>query len=115
MAKKQREHQLAVQEPPVVPSPIIRANVSREVTLVPNAFSVYANDVQLQTTPWDIRLVFGVIASLPSEPTPVTTVGINQLGEVRLSPQLAKKLTMVLFEQLKAYETQFGGIPLPPD
>ena len=38
-------------------------------------------------------------------------VNVKQLGEMRLSPQLAKKLVQIMAEQLKAYEEQFGEIP----
>jgi hypothetical protein len=113
MAKKQQQLRERPEEHAVQPHPIIRANANRAVTPSPNFFSVYANDAQLQSTPWDVRLIFGVIAGFPTEET--QTVEITQLGEIRLSPQLAKKLTMVLIQQLKAYEERFGQIPLPPD
>jgi Protein of unknown function (DUF3467) len=117
MAKKRLQtvtaNKTAVSSPPTF-SHITRANVNRQVTTSANFFSAYANDIQLQTTPWDVRLILGVISSVPTEEAS-TTVTITQLGEVRIAPQLAKKLTMLMIQQLQAYEAQFGQIPLPPD
>jgi Protein of unknown function (DUF3467) len=117
MAKKRL--QTVTAEKTAVPSPpafshITRANVNRQVTTSESFFSAYANDIQAQITPWDVRLVFGVISSLPTEGA-ITNVTITQLGEVRMAPQLAKKLTMLMIQQLQAYEAQFGEIPLPQD
>ena len=94
--------------------PIIRANANRETTVDPNFFKAYANDAQILMTPWDVRLVFGVITSIPTEPT-ATSVTVNQLGEIHVSPQLAKRLVLVMMQQLQAYEQQFGQIPLPQE
>ncbi len=90
-------------------SPIVRANVNRVVTTAPTFQSLYANDVQLQTTPWDVRLTFGefVVES--------GAVNVKQTGEVRMSPQLAKRVALLLVSQLKKYEERFGGIPQPGD
>lgn len=109
MAKKPER---AEEKTTAVPeSMIIRANVNRNQERSPDYFSVYANDLQMQTTPWDIRLIFGLITSTPVDNTGVVTV--TQLGELRLSPQLAKLVTMILTQQLRGYEEQFGEIPLP--
>ena len=91
----------------------VRANTERKIVAAPNFTSIYANDVQVQTSPWDLRLILGEIASIPTKEEP--TVTIRQLGEVRLSPQLAKKLTIILFQQLQGYEKRFGEIPMPKD
>ena len=99
---------VAVDEPKVV-----RANINREMTDDPQYVSLYANDVQVQLTPWDIRLILGQIASVPTEEKP--TITIRQIGEVRLSPQLAKRLTMIMIGQLKHYEKTVGPIPIPAD
>jgi hypothetical protein len=114
MAKKHERTRApkATETPSGVPdSMIIRANVNRKQERSPDYFSVYANDLQMQTTPWDIRLIFGLITSVPIDSTGVVTV--TQIGELRLSPQLAKLVTMVLTQQLRGYEEQFGEIPLP--
>jgi|ERR1035438_6626031 hypothetical protein len=111
MAKKQerpKEDKAAMPE-----SMIIRANVNRKQERSPDYFSVYANDLQMQTTPWDIRLIFGLITGTPVDHTGV--VNVTQLGELRLSPQLAKLVAMILTQQLRGYEEQFGEIPLPKE
>lgn len=92
-----------------VPEPV--ANVKRENIKSADFFSIYANDVQVQTSPWDMRLVLGEIANPTTADEPV--ISIKQLGELRISPQLAKQLTVIMLEQLTAYEARFGNIPVP--
>src|SRR4051794_12195133 len=98
-----------------VPAPVagesLRAEGKREVTRSPGFVSIYANDVQIQTSPWDMRLVFGEIGDFLSTAN-VPTVNIRQLGELRISPQLAKRLTAIILQQLQAYEETIGQIPV---
>lgn len=91
---------------------IIRANINRKIVVSPTALSIYTNDVQVQTTPWDVRLILGEIAEVSADGAAVT---IRQLGDVRLSLPLTKRLTLILIQQLKAFEERFGQIPMPPD
>lgn len=94
--------------------PVIRrANTNRKVETVENFASIYANDIQLQTTPWDVRIIFGRIVELGTSDDPSAT--IHRLAEVHMSPQLAKKLTLLLINQLQHYERQMGDIPQPKD
>ncbi len=99
--------------PAAAPSGIVRANINRNVVRSPNYVSIYTNDVQVQTTPWDIRLMLGEIQGIVTGDKPSVTV--MQIADLRMSPQLTKKLTMILIQQLKTYEEQMGPIPLPPD
>ena len=90
---------------PIVPEP------RRVVTVDPDFVSLYANDIQIQTSPWDMRLTFGEVGDhILSEGPSIT---IKQVGELRISLPLAKRLTMIMLEQLKTYEAQVGEIPLP--
>ena len=90
---------------------IVRANLKREEVVSPDFVSLYANDTQFQTSPWDIRLIFGVIDTVPTNENP--TMVVKKTGEVRMSPQHAKKITQLLLEQLAGYEKRFGPIPQP--
>lgn len=92
---------------------VVRANLNRKVVQSPTFVSLYANDVQVQTSPWDVRLILGEIAGVPTPDDP--TVAVRQIAELRMSPQLTKKLTIILIQQLKGYEAQFGPIPIPQD
>ena len=92
---------------------IVRANVHRETVPSQTFISLYVNDTQVQVSPWDIRFMFGVIEGLPSPNSP--TVLIKQIGEIRMSPQHAKKVAQVLNNQLASYEKNIGPIPLPPE
>ena len=94
-------------------SQMVRANVNREVITAPTFASLYANDTQVETTPWDIRLVFGEISESPTVDRP--RVVVKQVGEVRMSPQHAKRITQILVKQLEHYEKTLGHIPLPED
>jgi len=85
----------------------------REVVKSENFFSVYANDVQVQTTPWDVRLALGQVEIEGTAAAP--TMRISVLGEIRLSPQLAKRLIKIVASQLKSYEETVGQIPEPKD
>lgn len=92
---------------------IARANMERKTVAAENFMSIYANDIQLQTTPWDVRLIFGRIIDLPTADEPSAT--IRQLAEVHMSPQMAKKVVLLLIGQLQIYEKQMGQIPQPAD
>ena len=92
---------------------IVRANASREEVVDPAFVSLYANDTQVQTSPWDFRLIFGQISTAPTRER--KTIVINQVGEVRMSPQHVKTLVQVLLQQLAGYEARFGRIPQPKD
>ena len=83
--------------------------VRREITKSPTFISLYANDVQVHTSPWDVRLLLGSVGELPTADHPV--VNITQLADLRMSPQLAKRLVAIMIEQIKVYEERFGPIP----
>ena len=87
--------------------------IKRETKRSPAFFSVYANDIQVQTSPWDMRIILGEIAKPAAAGDLV--VSINQLGELRISVQLAKRLAVIMTRQIEAYEGRFGSIPLPPE
>ena len=94
-------------------TPIVRANVNREVEPDPGFVSLYTNDTQIQLTPWDFRLILGQIAGVPTEKNP--TITVRAVAEIRMSPQHAKKIALILMGQIAHYEKMIGPIPLPPD
>ena len=87
--------------------------LTREEIRSPSFVSIYANDIQVQTSPWDMHFDLGEISILPTRARPIMT--INKIAELRISPQLAKVLTGILMKQVAAYEEQFGEIPAPPE
>jgi hypothetical protein len=118
MAKKQQKISADASPTPASVPPndapkVIRANIKRELVTDSGFVSLYANDTQIQLTPWDFRLIFGQIANVPTPENP--TIQVRQIGEVRMSPQHAKKITLILIGQLKHYEETIGPIPLPSD
>jgi hypothetical protein len=86
----------------------------RRATKAPNFFSVYTNDMQVSTSPWDLRIVLGEVEDLQVISDKPVMV-ITQLGEVRMSVQIAKRLALMLVDQLKTYEAMFGLIPGPKE
>lgn len=79
----------------------------------PSFFSVYVNDAQLQSTLWDFRLVVGSVEQSPDISDP--TLRVQQLGEIKMSPQLAQRLSAILLAQLQGYQEIYGRIPTLPD
>jgi hypothetical protein len=116
MPKKQDAPKIA--EPPTAQpqaddSKIVRANLARETYPADDFAVLYANDTQVQLSPWDFRLIFGLITDAPTPER--LQVRIKLVGEVRMSPQHAKRVTKILTQQLKRYEDTFGAIPTPED
>jgi hypothetical protein len=72
--------------------------------------SVYSNSMNLEVTPWDFKLIVGVLlkGQKPNEPPK-----IENLVEVVMSPQHAKALLSILASNVQAYEKQVGEIKLP--
>lgn len=87
--------------------------VPREVTKAADFFSVYVNDVQIMSTFWDMRLTVGQIVDLAPRGGEPRAMKVEQVGEIRISPQLAKRLAVILESQVANYEQNFGPIPSP--
>ncbi len=99
--------------PATIEEEIVRANVNRETVPAAGYVSLYANDTQIRMTPWDILLIFGEITGFPTADNPMVTVALR--GEVRMSPQHAKRVLAVLQRQIDMYERTVGPIPLPKE
>lgn len=106
MAKKSQDA-IRVSSPPVGP-PQEPPAPRREQVKAQDYFSVYVNDVQVQTSTWDLRMLLGEMSPVEGE---ANAMHVELLGELRMSPQLAKNLTHILIQQLKTYEEHFGEIP----
>ena len=75
---------------------------------------IYANQVQLATTPWDIQMIFSQLRE-----TRVSEAVTEELVTVVMSPVHAKVMAQILSNQVVQYEAQFGIINLnlqpPPE
>lgn len=71
----------------------------------PDFLTLYVNQVQMATTPWDIQLVF---ASL--QVTGSTQAVLEEKAALIMSPIHAKTMARILTTQVQAYEEQFGMI-----
>jgi len=81
----------------------------------PETFSVYSNDIQVHTSPWDMKFRFGEIVGPVSGSSEEPILKVNILGEVRLSLQIAKRLASIMIAQIQAYEATIGEIPQPKE
>jgi hypothetical protein len=109
--KKPEAESEATREPQVV-----RGNFNREVARSQNFVSFYSNDVQLQTSPWDVRITFSEMwVDRDSDENGNKAAHVTEVGEVRLSPMLAKRVMLILAAQIQNYEERFGPIPQPED
>lgn len=96
----------------VVPEGFVRANVQRKLVTGKDFAAYYSNDTQVQTTPWDVRFMFGVIADI--DPDQQTAI-VERVADVRMSLEHAKKVAMILTEQIRQHEARIGFIALPQD
>jgi len=91
----------------IKPEDVIREKVD------PSQFAaLYVNDIQMDLTPFDVRLILGLVTE---GPTPERqTIKVSTIGEIRMSPQLAKQLAALLVGNLRNYELTVGIIPGGP-
>ena len=86
-----------------------QVDISKMAVANPNGVqAVYSNNIGIQLTNWDVRLIFTEV--VPA----MDSVSIQLRSLVTLVPAQAKALVMVLGEQLKQYEQMNGEIPWPP-
>jgi hypothetical protein len=93
-------------------SGFVRANVRRRLVPGKDFAAYYTNDTQVQTTPWDVRLMFGILADVDPEEGVAT---VERVADVRMSLQHAKKVAAILTEQLRQHEARIGYIAIPQD
>lgn len=74
----------------------------------PNFMKVYANNVGLGASQWDMNLTFGEIIGQHEDGKPI----IEQKVKVNMSKEFMKALTNLLSANLAAYEKKFGVIKL---
>jgi hypothetical protein len=70
---------------------------------------VYANSAQVQTSVWDVRLIFGEMEVTQGRAT------VENSLMVIMSPQHAKALASALSNNIISYEQKIGEIKLPAD
>ena len=87
---------------------IVRANQIRTVTKSPAFVSLYINDLQSIVSPWDFRLLLGLMQGFADGKSGAVLVDL--IGELRMSPPFAKKVVAVLSRQVESYEETYGSI-----
>jgi hypothetical protein len=71
--------------------------------------NVYANNVHLSASMFDFSLTFGEVTEEKRGEQNV----VNQKVRIILSKEMTKVLMMLLSENVKAYENEFGEIKIP--
>lgn len=66
---------------------------------------LYANQVYMASTPWDIQMIFGRIQGLG-----VGRAETEQLVNIVMSPAHAKAMSQILRRQIENYEAQYGPV-----
>lgn len=97
---------------PQADSTTVRANAIRDIEMSPTFVAYYANDTQIQTSPWDMRLMFGLIVEVEPEKNRAV---VMRIADVRLSLEHAKRVANILVQQIAQFEATFGTIPQPPE
>jgi len=80
----------------------------RTVTRASGFTTYYTNDTRVQTGPWDVRIVLGLVGDGEDD-----SIQVLQTAEVCMSPQHAKRIVQILERHLKHYEETYGAIPVP--
>jgi len=69
---------------------------------------VYANNVSLHMSQWDVGLIFGEIIGVREDKAIVL-----EKVKINMSKELAKVVALLLAGNIQAYETENGEIKLP--
>jgi hypothetical protein len=86
-----------------------KAKAKDEYRLAPDALNYYANNVRFETTPWDLRLLFGELAG--NLPTGGSIV--EQKAVIKLSWAQAKVMAIFLAINVADHEAALGAERLP--
>lgn len=66
----------------------------------------YANKITVSTSLYETRMEFGI-----ESPNDNDDNDIKKIADIRISPQLAKKLRDILSQSIDSYEKSAGKIP----
>ena len=69
--------------------------------------AIYANQIQVGFTPWDIQMMFRNVYIVDTGKTTIENV-----ATIIMSPQHAKVMTQILIQHIMDYERQHGVITL---
>jgi hypothetical protein len=85
---------------------IDRTNIPKAPTFA----EYYSNDTYVQWTPWDVRLMFGVLTETgPDQRRPIPV----RVADVRMSLHHAKRVAQLLTNTIADYEREHGILALP--
>lgn len=77
------------------------------VTRVPTFFELYANNVNFESSVWDLNIIFSLFDQTPDTPP------FKQLGAVRIPWAQAKLMAYLLFMNVAFHETSNAPINIP--
>lgn len=91
-----------------VPQSALGKSADQERIKAPGYLKVYANNIAIRASMWDMSVVFGeLIGELNGKPV------IEESVSVTLSKEMAKVMANLLTKNVKAYEEKFGVITIP--
>ena len=71
-------------------------------------FTIYAHNVAIGISSWDMSIIFGEIVGQTEDAKPI----IEEIGKVIMSREFAKVVSQVFALNIAAYEKQFGEIEI---
>lgn len=84
----------------------LRNSKDQHNALSENFVKIYANNVGIGASNWDVSITFGEILGLADDGQPV----VEQKVKVNMTREFMKALSNLLVQNVKAYEEQFGEI-----
>lgn len=77
--------------------------------------TLYANNAQILLSTWDVTIEFSqLVLSVPEQENQPPSVSVGPSQRVIMSPQHAKAFSVILQQNVRQWEQQFGEIQLPP-
>ena len=75
----------------------------------------YSNNVQILLSSWDFTLELSqLILGAPEQENQQPSISMGAAQRIIMSPQHAKAFSMILQQNVRQWEEQFGEIQLPP-
>ena len=73
----------------------------------PNFVNCYTNNVEISSSPWDMRFMFGEIMGMKDG-----QISVEEHAQIVMSLQHAKVFAAILVQQIEQIEQRFGEIQL---
>jgi len=92
--------------------PVEQTEQQVQIIAVDTEPSMYANNVEIKLSAWDVRFWFGEIQNVNPE---AKEIMVTRRVRVIMSPQHAKAFSKVLADNIQKYEDAFGELQVEPN